>query len=235
MTTRHLNTLIISILVPFGLAACGKAAAPSAVPATAAAAVEHSQAAAVVAAQAHAPAAPAAVPAPGPAAAASTPKAAKPSAPAPHQPSAVDALNAMDPRTPVPLQPMMAWHQKQNMQAHLVAIMGIVAALEKEDWKAVAKSAGEIGFSPQMGRMCQHMGAGAKGFTKLALEFHHRADGIAKAAKTKDTKAVLRATAHTLQACTSCHATFRQDVVDAATWQKRTGSKHMPGAMHHGH
>ena len=39
-------------------------------------------------------------------------------------------LAALDNRSPVPLQPMMAWHQKQNMMAHLVAIQGIVDATE---------------------------------------------------------------------------------------------------------
>lgn len=162
-----------------------------------------------------------------PAAAATAPTASDNSGP-------VAALNAMDPRTPVPLQPIMAWHQKQNMQQHLVAIQGILAALIKEDWTAVETAAADISTSPQMQQMCRHMGAGAKGFTKLALEFHHRADGIGAAAKAHDGAAVLRATAHTLQACTTCHATYKQDVVDAATWQRRTGSTHVPGGMEHG-
>ena len=46
----------------------------------------------------------------------------------------------MDTRTPVPLQPMMAWHQKQNMQAHLVAIQGITAALAEQDWEGVSQA-----------------------------------------------------------------------------------------------
>jgi hypothetical protein len=78
------------------------------------------------------------------------------------------------------------------------------------------------------------MGAGAEGFTELALEFHKRADKIGEAAKTKDTKEVLRATTHTLEACTSCHAAYKQDIVDAATWTQLTGSAHQP-SMHHGH
>ena len=85
-----------------------------------------------------------------------------------------------------------------------------------------------------MQQMCEHMGAGAEGFTELALEFHTRADAIAVAAESKDAKAVLEATSHTLQACTACHASYRQDVVDAATWQSRTGSAHDPAAMHGG-
>ena len=135
-------------------------------------------------------------------------------------------LDRMDPRKPVPLQPMMAWHQKQNMQDHLVAIQQITDALARDDWDAIARAASRIEASPQMQRMCQHMGAGAEGFTPLALDFHKRAEAIAPAARAKDAKAVLKATAHTLAACTSCHATYRQEIVSAEVWQQRTGSTH---------
>ncbi len=143
-------------------------------------------------------------------------------------------LDAMDPRQPVPLQPMMAWHQKQNMQEHLVAIQGITDGLASGDWEKVAKASALIESSPQMQQMCRHMGAGAEGFTELALEFHRRADEIGKAAKAQDIQATLAATSHTLAACTSCHASYRQDVVDAKTWMERTGQAHNP-AMGHGH
>lgn len=137
-------------------------------------------------------------------------------------------LAAMDNRTPVPLQPMMAWHQKRNMMDHLVAIQGITAALADDDWEAIAKASKPIESSPQMAQMCQHMGSGAAGFTALALDFHKRADGIAIAAKAKDHKGVLKATSLTLQACTTCHATYKQDVVSASVWEKRTGTEHVP-------
>jgi hypothetical protein len=156
---------------------------------------------------------------------------AEPSKPAGSDPFA--QLAAMDTRKPVPLQPMMAWHQKQNMMEHLVAIQRITAGASKKDWGEIQDAAKLIESSPQMQQMCQHMGAGAEGFTDMALEFHKRADAIAPAAKEKDLEGVLAATAHTLQACTSCHAAFRQVVVDAATWQERTGSAHQPGQMHH--
>ncbi len=140
-----------------------------------------------------------------------------------------DALAEMDPRQPVPLQPMMAWHQKQNMMDHLVTVQQITEALAKEDWAGVIASATRIQSSEQMQQMCEHMGAGAEGFTDAALEFHRRADAIAPAAQAQDTAGVLRATAHTLKACTECHATYRQDIVDAKTWATRTGSAHTPG------
>lgn len=144
------------------------------------------------------------------------------------------ALDELDPRTPVPLQPMMAWHQKQNMQEHLVAIQRIVDGLASEDWDAIAKASALIESSPQMQQMCQHMGAGAPGFTELALEFHQRADAIGEAARAHDGPAVLSATSNTLSACTGCHAAYRQDLVDADTWAQRTGSNHDPAAMHGG-
>jgi hypothetical protein len=132
-------------------------------------------------------------------------------------------LNALDPRQPVPLQPMMAWHQKQNMMEHLVAIQRVTAGLAEENWEEVEAAAGLLGSSPEMEQMCTHMGAGAEGFTELALEFHRRADAIGVAARAHDSPAVLRATSNTLQACTSCHAAYRQDIVDAATWEARAG------------
>lgn len=147
----------------------------------------------------------------------------------------LEQLAAMDHRKPVPLQPMMAWHQKQNMMEHLVAIQRITDALAREDWEGVAAASALIESSPQMQMMCEHMGAGADGFTELALEFHRRADAIGVAARAHDGAEVLRATSHTLEACTSCHASYRQEVVDAATWQERTGSDHIPGGMHGGH
>src|SRR5690606_20846067 len=137
-----------------------------------------------------------------------------------------------DDREPVPLQPMMAWHQKQNMMEHLVAIQQITDGLAREDWAAVARASQLIESSPAMQAMCQHMGAGAEGFTELALEFHRRAEAIGDAARENDGAATLRATAHTLAACTACHAAFRQEVVDAATWQTRTGRHHDPAATH---
>lgn len=142
--------------------------------------------------------------------------------------AALEQLAAMDPRQPLPLQPMMAWHQKQNMMEHLVAIERITETLAREDWDGVAEAAALIESSPQMQQMCQHMGAGVDGFTELALDFHRRADEIGVAARAHDTPGVLRATSRTLQACTSCHAMYRQEVVDPATWQARTGSTHDP-------
>ena len=52
--------------------------------------------------------------------------------------SARQALDRIDERTPLPLLPMMALHQKQNMREHLQAVQGITAALAIGDFVAVS-------------------------------------------------------------------------------------------------
>lgn len=127
----------------------------------------------------------------------------------------IQELSALDHRRPVPLQPRMAWHQKQNMMDHLVVIQEITTALPERDWDAISASSSRFASSPGMARTCEHMGAGADGFTQLALDFHERADKIRDAARSQDADQVLRAMAQTLEACTTCHATFRQEIVPA--------------------
>ena len=73
-----------------------------------------------------------------------------------------------------------------------------------------------------MGQMCEHMGAATPGFTAMALNFHHTADTIGEAARRGDRAAVLAALDRTLQTCVGCHATYRQEIVDEATWKRLT-------------
>lgn len=136
--------------------------------------------------------------------------------------AALEALDAMDTRKPVPLIPMMAQHQKQNMRDHLAAVQEMIVALAADDYAGVAKASARIESSPQMAMMCTHMGMGAPGFSDQALGFHQTADTIAEAAKKKDKKAVLTALGHTLATCTACHAAWKQDVVDEKTWSEAT-------------
>jgi hypothetical protein len=138
--------------------------------------------------------------------------------------TAAESLDKMDTRRPLPLLPMMANHQKQNMRDHLLAVQEIVAALATDDFPAIAKAAGRIGYSEQMGQMCTHMGAGAPGFTEQALAFHHTADGITAAAKARDRARVLAEFGATLQTCTACHALWKQQVVDESTWSRLTAT-----------
>jgi len=127
--------------------------------------------------------------------------------------SAADALDRLDKRAPVPLLPRMAQHQKQNMRDHLVAVQEIVTAVAANDYAAVERAARRIGSSESMQQMCSHMGAGAPGFTEQALAFHQTADRISAAARDQDQGRVLNELATTLEACTACHAAWKQKVV----------------------
>ena len=152
------------------------------------------------------------------------PTSASATAPVPHEATASESLDRMDTRAPVPLLPMMANHQKQNMRDHLAAVQEIVAGLASDDFASIERAASRIGFSDQMGQMCTHMGAGAPGFTEQALGFHHTADRIAEAARGRDRARVITELSATLQTCTACHARWRQQVVDEPTWRRMTSS-----------
>lgn len=122
-------------------------------------------------------------------------------------------LDQLDQRRPVPLLPMMAQHQKENMREHLEAVQEVVAAAAMGDFDKVGVAAKRLGSSASMERMCEHMGAAAPGFTEQALSFHHTADEIGTAAAKRDGAAVLSALSKTLSACTSCHSTYKQQLV----------------------
>lgn len=142
-------------------------------------------------------------------------------------PAAPAETATADTRTPVPLLPMMAEHQKAEMREHLATVQAIVAALAKDDFAGVAKAAQAIGYSDEEAQECRHLGAGAPGFFQVALDFHRAADGIGAAAQKKDRAAVLAALDATLSRCVGCHAAFRQQVVDQATWTRLTAG-HQP-------
>jgi hypothetical protein len=144
-----------------------------------------------------------------------------------HEDDRCEAAARLDTRIPVPLQPMMSEHQKQEMRSHLAAVQEIVAALAKNDFAAVDE-ARKIGYSDSMAKMCNHMGAGAAGFTPTAIEFHQTADTIGAAAQKKDRTAVLEALNVTLSACVGCHAAYRQQIVDETTWAKLTSTAAPP-------
>ena len=54
-------------------------------------------------------------------------------------PDAQAELDALDPRVPVPLQPMMAWHQKQNM--HIEKDLVNITEAERQGGKTAVGSA----------------------------------------------------------------------------------------------
>jgi cytochrome c556 len=148
---------------------------------------------------------------------------AKQDPPAPAAKSA-PAANNMDSRTPLPLTAMMATHQKQEMRDHLRVVQEITAALTKDDFDAITKSAARIGWSEQQAMMCKHMGAGAPGFAEVGEHFHKTADTIAEAAKRHDHAGVTAALDATLRTCVGCHESYRQEIVDAATFEKAGGA-----------
>jgi hypothetical protein len=119
---------------------------------------------------------------------------------------------------------MMVNHQKENMRDHLLAVQEIVRAVASDDFAAIERAAGRIGFSEETGQMCTHMGAAAPGFTEQGLAFHHTADGIAVAARERDRVRVLEQLGATLETCTSCHSSWKQQIVDEATWEKLTST-----------
>jgi hypothetical protein len=112
---------------------------------------------------------------------------------------------------------MMANHQKRDMRDHLKVVQEITAALATEDFDAIATSASRIGWSDQQAAMCKHMGAGAPGFADLGERFHKTADTISAAARRRDRPGVVHALDDTLQMCTSCHSTFRQEITAATS------------------
>lgn len=127
-----------------------------------------------------------------------------------------------DLRKPLPLLEFMAEHQKKNMREHLEAIRDIVSGFAKKDFKVIKEASLNLGSSPQMNMMCDHMGKGAPGFTTMALQMHKNADQIVLAADKKDFTAVVKATEKTLHSCTSCHAVFKQQIVSETEWNKLT-------------
>ena len=137
-------------------------------------------------------------------------------------------LDRLDSRTPVSMPAHMALHQKQNMREHLEAVQGIVASMAEKDYKAIANYAAKMGLTPQMGQMCQRMGSATEGFSEAAIRFHKSADQIVLAAQRRDQAGVVKSLKFTLTQCTSCHAMYRQQVVDEATFQalaeKRKGA-----------
>ncbi len=143
-------------------------------------------------------------------------------------PGSATSAAAGDGRAPLPLPAMMAAHQKQNMREHLAAIQDIVGALAAGDMDGVAKAARRIGYSESMGQMCEHMGAAAPGFTRLAVNFHHIADTIGDVARKGDRAGALVALHRTLAACVECHASYRQEIVDEDTWERLTAGAPSP-------
>jgi len=142
------------------------------------------------------------------------------------------AEDTIEERRPLPLLQMMADHQKQMMRDHLAAVQEIVTSLSLDDFNAVQHAAVRLGYSDEVGRACNHLGASSPAFTRQALAFHHTADGIAAAARERNRGRVLAELSKTLQACRACHAQWKQEIVDDATWNRLMAA---PPATDHTH
>lgn len=124
-----------------------------------------------------------------------------------------EALNTLDTRTPLPLLPRMALHQKHNMQQHLITVQNIVLAIASNDFDAVIEHSKDIATSKQTQKMCSMMGSSSPAFVAMGNAFHESADTIIAAAGERDAQKTLDALGKTIQHCTSCHSQFRQDIV----------------------
>lgn len=107
----------------------------------------------------------------------------------------------------------MAKHQLRNMRNHLEAITAIVAAMVNKDFKKMEKESLRLASSPKMKMMCNNMGKATPGFTKMGLALHSTADLLVHAAKNKDYDLFVKKLGATLQTCTSCHSSFKQEIV----------------------
>lgn len=132
------------------------------------------------------------------------------------------AVEPIETRRPLPLLQTMADHQKQMMRDHLGAVQEIVTAMAAGDFEAVERAAQRLGYSEEVGRICTRIGAASPEFTRDALSFHHTADGIAAAAREHNGRRVLAELSTTLRSCRTCHAQWKQQVVDERTWNRLT-------------
>ncbi len=143
-----------------------------------------------------------------------------------------DAGEPIENRRPLPLLQMMADQQKQMMRDHLGAVQEIITALAADDFDAVERAAQRLSYSEQVGKICTRIGAASPEFTREALSFHHTADGIASAARERNGRHVLAELSTTLQSCRACHAQWKQQVVDAQTWDRLTSTPQSAVRIH---
>jgi cytochrome c556 len=90
----------------------------------------------------------------------------------------------------------------------------------QDDFDGVAKTSSRLGYSDAAASMCDHVGEAVPDFVDACITFHRIADDIGSAARRADRAAVLDALDRTLRSCVGCHAAYRQEVVDPATWKR---------------
>ena len=125
----------------------------------------------------------------------------------------VKAQNSEDNRQPVKMTIEMSVHQLKNMRDHLDAVTSIVEALGSKDFKKMETESLRLASSPKMEMMCNNMGKATPGFTKMGLALHKSADQLVHIARKKDYNRFVKKLGKTLRTCTSCHSSFKQEVV----------------------
>jgi len=94
------------------------------------------------------------------------------------------------------------------MRGNLIQVKQMLEALAENDFAAVEKVANEMTFNKKKGDGLAIRGNAA--YTAMGVQFHAvRTVDLRDAARAKDGKRVVRALSSTLDACTSCHATFK--------------------------
>lgn len=135
-----------------------------------------------------------------------------------------------DGRTAVPILAPMAERLKTHMRSHLAQVQAAVAALSAGDFVALEQAAGALAGGPghgggHGGGRGHQGGPGAAfrkvapGFTARAGDFHQSAEQLREAARAGDGPAAQQALAGTLSHCVACHAAYRLETVDRATWR----------------
>ncbi|RLA62819.1 MAG: hypothetical protein DRQ89_08410 [Epsilonproteobacteria bacterium] len=135
-------------------------------------------------------------------------------------------INSSDKRRPVKMTAEMSKHQLKNMRDHLEAIASIVSALAIKDFEKMQKESVRLASSPKMKMMCNNMGKATPGFTEMGLVLHSTADKLVHAAKKKDYDLFVKKLGATLRTCTSCHSTFKQEIVSQEEFHKSMSKIH---------
>ena len=134
--------------------------------------------------------------------------------------SKVNEKISSDKRRSVKMTAKMSEHQLKNMRAHLDAITAIVDAMATMNFKKMESESLRLASSPKMKMMCNNMGKATPGFTQMGLALHSTADRLVSAAKKRNYSLFVKNLAATLHTCTTCHSTFKQEIVSQESFHK---------------
>jgi cytochrome c556 len=123
----------------------------------------------------------------------------------------VSALaQAEDKRQVLTVNEMQRNHVLTEMRALLSGTQAILAALAKDDMKAVAEAAKPLGMGMAHKAEDHLKGALPKEFMQLGMTVHQDFDQIAADAETKkDSKHTLKQLSESMAKCTACHEGYQ--------------------------